>query len=77
MPGFEVIGIEERNSINKIFSRGGGVLFRHSFEKLRKNSYLVENFEKYFAKKFNTKYALAVTSGTAALRVALASIDIN
>lgn len=77
MPGFEVIGNKEKNSINKIFSKGGGILFRHGFEKLRKNSYLVESFEKFFTKKFNTKYALAVTSGTAALRIALASIDIK
>lgn len=77
MPGFEVIGIEEKNSINKIFTKGGGVLFRHSFQNLRKNSYQVESFEKKFAKKFKANFSLAVTSGTAALRVALASIGIN
>ena len=77
MPGFEVIGIEEKNSINKIFTQGGGVLFRHSFENLRKTSYQVEDFERKFTKKFNTKFSLAVTSGTAALRVALASIGVK
>ena len=37
MPGFEVIGKEEKNSINKIFSRGNEIMFRHGFEKLKKN----------------------------------------
>ena len=77
MPGFEVINFEEEKSVRKIFRNGNGVLFRHGFENLRKNSYQVENFEKNFAKKFKTKFSLAVTSGTAALRVALASCGIK
>ena len=35
MPGFEVIGIEEQQEVESIFSAGGGVLFRHGEEKLR------------------------------------------
>ena len=77
MPGFEVINSEEEKSVRKIFKNGNGVLFRHGFENLRKNSYQVEDFEKNFAKKFKTKFSLAVTSGTAALRVALASCGIK
>lgn len=77
MPGFEVINFKEENSLKTIFSEGKGVLFRHGFEKLRGKSYQVENFEKNFAKKFNAKYSLAVTSGTAALRIALASCGIK
>ena len=77
MPGFEVIGKEEKNSINKIFSRGNGIMFRHGFEKLRNNQFLVDEFEYKFKKKFNSKYSLAVTSGTAALRVAIASLNLN
>jgi 8-amino-3,8-dideoxy-alpha-D-manno-octulosonate transaminase len=77
MPGFEVINFKEENSLKKIFSEGKGVLFRHGFENLRGKSYQVKNFEKNFAKKFNTKYSLAVTSGTAALRIALASCGVG
>ena len=77
MPGFEIIGKEEKRSIQNIFTKGSGILFRHGFEKLRKNSYQVQNFEKKFKEKFNSKYSLAVSSGTAALRVALASCNIG
>ena len=77
MPGFEVINFKEENSLKKIFSEGKGVLFRHGFENLRGKSYQVKNFEKNFAKKFNAKYSLAVTSGTAALRIALASCGVG
>ncbi len=77
MPGFEVINSKEKNSVIKIFSQGNGVLFRHGFDKLRRKSYQVKNFEKNFLKKFKANYALAVTSGTAALRVALAACDVK
>ncbi len=77
MPGFEVINYKEENYLRKIFKKGNGVFFRHGFESLRKNSYQVKNFEKNFAKKFKAKYSLAVSSGTAALRVALASCGVT
>ena len=77
MPGFEVINFKEEDSLKKIFSEGKGVLFRHGFEKLRGKSYQVRDFEKNFSKKFKSKYSLAVTSGTAALRIALASCGIK
>ena len=75
MPGYELIGKEERKEVNKVFLEGG-ILFRQGFEKLRK-SYKVLEFEKKFAKYMNTNYALAVTSGTAALRVALAALNLK
>tara|TARA_B100001248_G_scaffold262314_2_gene257483 strand:- start:1995 stop:3143 length:1149 start_codon:yes stop_codon:yes gene_type:complete len=77
MPGFETIDRQELKYLKKIFQNGGGVLFRHGFEKIRGRSFQVEEFEKKFAKKFKSKYALAVSSGTAALRVALASLGIS
>ena len=77
MPGFETIDKQELKHLKKIFQNGGGVLFRHGFEKIRGNSFQVKEFEKKFAKKFKSKYALAVSSGTAALRVALASLGIG
>ena len=77
MPGYETIDNKEFENIKKIFKYGNGVLFRNGFEKLRGKSFQVEQFEKKFAKKFQTKYSLAVSSGTAALRVALAALNIN
>lgn len=75
MPGYELIGREEKNEIVKIFNESG-VLSRQGFEKFRK-SFKVLEFEKKFAEKFNCKYSLAVTSGTAALRVALAALKLK
>lgn len=75
MPGYELMGIEEKKEVNKIFKEGG-VLFRHGFDHLRK-SYKVLEFEKNFNNYMGSKYSLAVTSGTAALRVALASLNLK
>ena len=76
MPGFEVIGPEEQAEINDVFAHGG-ILFRHGFDALRNGCYKVREFEQAFAAAVGAPYALAVTSGTAALRVALASLGIG
>jgi 8-amino-3,8-dideoxy-alpha-D-manno-octulosonate transaminase len=76
MPGFELIGTEEQLEINEIFNNGG-ILFRHGFDSLRNNCYKVKDFEDSFAAKMKVPYALAVTSGTAALRVALSVLDLS
>ena len=76
MPGFEVIGAEERAQVNEVFDRGG-VLFRHGFDALRNECYKVREFEQEFARKMGVEHALAVTSGTAALRVALSTLDLQ
>ncbi len=72
MPGFEIINQEEQREVDTVFRKGRGILFRHGFENLRNKSFKVEKFEKNFKDKFNLNFTLAVTSGTAALRVALA-----
>jgi 8-amino-3,8-dideoxy-alpha-D-manno-octulosonate transaminase len=76
MPGYELLGAEELTEVTEVFSRGG-VLFRHGFDNLRNNCYKVKEFENAFAAKFGAKGALAVTSGTAALRVAIAALEIG
>lgn len=73
MPGYELIGTEEAEAVADVF-RNGGILFRHGFDGLRNGSYKVTEFEQAFADKLGTVDALAVTSGTAALRVALATL---
>ena len=75
MAGYELIDKKELEEINKVFKEGG-ILFRYGFENLRK-SYKVAEFENKFAKFMNSKYALAVTSGTAALRVALSCLNLK
>lgn len=76
MPGYEFIGEEEAAAVAEVFVNGG-VLFRHGFDAIRQGSYKVLEFEELFAKKFEQDSALAVSSGTAALRVALASLGIG
>ena len=76
MPGFEVIGEEEKKEVLDIFDKGG-VLFRHGFDALRSNTYKVREFENAFSQFMSSPHSLAVSSGTAALRVALAGLGIG
>ncbi len=76
MPGYEVMGNEELAEIQDVFSHGG-ILFRHGFDGLRNNCYKVKEFEQAFAQSMGVNHALAVSSGTAALRVALAALGVG
>ena len=76
MPGFEIIGKEEHDQINELFQESG-ILFRHGFDALRKDIYKVRDFERAFAKKMGVNDALAVSSGTAALKVALEALGVG
>lgn len=76
MPGFELIGEEERNAVNELFD-DGGVLFAHGFEALRNNRYHVRELEIEFAKCLGVKYAQAVSSGTAAIKIALIALGVK
>jgi 8-amino-3,8-dideoxy-alpha-D-manno-octulosonate transaminase len=75
MPGFELIDSEELKAINSIF-KNGGVLFAHGFEKIRKN-YHVREFEKETSTFFKCKHSLAVSSGTAAIKIALKALNVK
>ena len=77
MPGFELFDFEERKAVNDLFDSNGGVLFAHGFHNIRNGVFKVRDFEKLAAKMFNVKYAQAVSSCTAALRVALAALELN
>ncbi len=77
MPGFELVGKEEKKNIDEIFSKSNGVLFAHGFDKLRKKIFRVRNFEKQLQNKFRSKYCQVVSSGTAAIKVALKAIGIK
>ena len=77
MPGYELINKkDELREIHKIFDNGS-VFFRQGFNKIRNGVFKTNDFEKLFCKKINSKYALAVTSGTAALRVALSTLNLK
>ncbi len=76
MGGAELIGEKEKSAIAEVIERGG-VLFRYGFDKERHGIYKVDEFEKKFAKYSEVKYALGTSSGTAALRIALAALGIK
>ena len=75
MPGFEVINKEEKKAVAKIFDEGG-VLFAHGFENLRKKFHIRE-FEKNFSRSMGCKHSLAVTSGTAAIKIGLKALGVK
>lgn len=75
MPGFEVFGEEEKKQVLDVFDTG--VLFRYEFGQQRQGVYKVREFEQAFADYTGAGHAQAVTSGTAALKVALAALGVG
>ena len=75
MPGFELIDKKEQDAVNKIFD-DGGILFAHGFDNIRKNFHIRE-FEKEVSDSFNCNHALAVSSGTAAIKIARKSLGVK
>ena len=69
MPGHELIGREERKCINDIFDK------KDSFYEV--NGKRVEKFEKKFRKYVGAKYAILVSSGTAAIKTALIAAGVK
>ncbi len=77
MPGFEVVGKEEQEAVNEIFTKSNGVVFAHGFDAMRNNIFRVRDFEQVVCKKFKSSYAQAVSSGSTALKVALKALGVN
>lgn len=77
MPGYELMGFEEQESLNEIFKTSNGVLFPHGFDALRNGRFRVREFENEFSQKIGSKYTQAVTSGTVAQLVAMVSMGIK
>ena len=75
MPGFEVFGEEEKKQVLEVFETG--ILFRYEFAGERGGVYKVREFEQAFADYTGAAHAQAVTSGTAALKVALAALGVG
>ncbi len=75
MPGYEVIGKEEQQALWDLFEEGG-VLFAHGFQTRRKKFH-VREFEAQLAQLFGADDALCLSSGTAAIKVALKAMDIG
>ncbi|MGB7789229.1 DegT/DnrJ/EryC1/StrS family aminotransferase [Methanoregula sp.] len=76
MPGWELIGDEERAAVNDVFDHGG-VLYRYGWAEKRENIFRVDEFERAFADKMGIRFAQALSSGTAALIASLKAMGIS
>ena len=75
MAGAELIGQEEIKEVMDVLETG--VLMRYGFDKERKGVFKVRRLEEEFAQYCGVKYALGVTSGSSALKVALTAMDVG
>jgi len=76
MPGYELIGEEEKKAVCEVFDKGG-VLYRYALNDKRQDIFRVDDFEKEVANKAGTKYCLCVCNGTAALKLALFALGVK
>ncbi|MBD3249374.1 aminotransferase class V-fold PLP-dependent enzyme [Candidatus Woesearchaeota archaeon] len=77
MPGWELLGKEEKESVCDIFDKSNGVLYRYGLDALRQNIFRVKDFEQKIAEKVGSKYSLFVSSGTAALKLGLIALGVK
>ena len=75
MPGFELFSDAERQHVNQVLETG--VLMRYGFDGMRKGQFKAREFEEKLATRMGVKHAQLLSSGTAALTVALASAGIG
>ena len=75
MPGFELFSDLERKEVNDVLDNG--VLMRYGFDGMRKGHWKAKELEAELCKTFDSKYVQLVSSGTAAVSVALASAGVG
>jgi len=75
MPGFELFSDLERKEVNDVLDNG--VLMRYGFDGMRKGHWKAKELEAELAKTFQSKHVQLVSSGTAAVSVALASAGVG
>ena len=75
MPGFELFGDTERESVNDVLDNG--ILMRYGFDGMRNGHWKAKALESELRKTLNTNHVQLVSSGTAAVTVALASAGVG
>ncbi|MCL6294874.1 DegT/DnrJ/EryC1/StrS family aminotransferase [Jejuia spongiicola] len=75
MPGFELFGQAEREELNDVLDNG--VLMRYGFDGMRNGHWKAKSLEKQLEQQLQVKHAQLVSSGTAAVSVALASAGVG
>ena len=75
MPGFELFGDLERKEVNDVLDNG--VLMRYGFDGMRNGHWKAKELEVELQNTFQSKHVQLVSSGTAAVSVALASAGVG
>lgn len=75
MPGFELFGDAERKEVNDVLE--SGVLMRYGFDAMRNGHWKAKALEQELQSTLQVKHAQLVSSGTAAVSIALASAGIG
>jgi len=75
MPGFELFGDLERKEVNDVLDNG--VLMRYGFDGMRNGHWKAKELESELQNTFQSKHVQLVSSGTAAVSVALASAGVG
>lgn len=75
MPGFELFGDKERKEVQDVLD--SGILMRYGFESLRNGHWKANDLEKAIEKRFDVNHAQLVSSGTAAVSMALVASGIG
>tara|TARA_R110002049_G_scaffold308819_1_gene514203 strand:+ start:4256 stop:5455 length:1200 start_codon:yes stop_codon:yes gene_type:complete len=75
MPGFELFGDLERKEVNDVLNNG--VLMRYGFDGMRNGHWKSKELEAELQNTFQSKHVQLVSSGTAAVSVALASAGVG
>ena len=75
MPGFELFGDAERNEVNDVLD--SGVLMRYGFDGMRQGHWKAKELEYAIQSRFDVKHTQLLSSGTAAVSLALASAGIG
>ncbi|WP_417290150.1 DegT/DnrJ/EryC1/StrS family aminotransferase [Corallibacter sp.] len=75
MPGFESFGDAERKEVQDVLD--SGILMRYGFDGMRNGHWKAKELEQALQEKLEVKHAQLVSSGTAAVSIALASAGIG
>src|ERR1700760_4093607 len=75
MPGFELFGAQERKEVNDVLETG--ILMRYGFDGPRKGIWKAKELEAEICTAFGADHAQLVSSGTAALTIALAALGVG
>ena len=75
MPGFELFGDAERKEVQDVLDNG--VLMRYGFDAMRNGHWKAKALERELELQLEIKHAQLVSSGTAAVSIALASAGIG